>query len=503
MRPNVILALPFLGLLAAAEPEAPPAPHGGPAPAASAAEHRAAAHAPAEAASEAHPAAEAHPATAAQAPGEPAEHAAAGEPPAAHPPGEPPVARADAPPDMHELVAQLNQLNDVIALIQREHADGIDHDLLWNGALKGLAQTLDAHSDYLGKEELALYGAGESAKVFGFGFDWRIDEQGMVQVVRVLPGSPAEAAGLCVHDHLERAADAPLQGVARAMVARAIARCGDRLPLVVRQADGSHLEATLERARLDDPGVGHGEFVDQARGIACVRISRFFAAPPSADGEHESAAGTATASALRAELERLRGDNLHGLILDLRGNGGGNLAAALACAEGFLSPGADGPAVIATQVSHNPQHAAVFTAARSAKRWPSWPVVLLVDGGTASSAEVFAAALQGHRRAVLVGAPTLGKDTVQQVFLLPAGDGLLLTVARLHGPSGRSWANDGLVPDVAVAQDDLARLRLARRAQLVAAGKPLPPELMAARDEPLVRARELLTALVAHGAPRP
>ncbi|HAT10883.1 MAG TPA: hypothetical protein DCS97_09895 [Planctomycetes bacterium] len=196
-----------------------------------------------------------------------------------------------------------------------------------------------------------------------------------------------------------------------------------------------------------------------ATGILQLRISRFMAATD------QDAAWTTTFSAARRILAESAG--LRAVILDLRGNSGGNLQAAVELAGGWLSPN---QAVI-EQVGRHPGRNRVWRA--NPPRLPDVPIVVLIDGETASAAEVLAHALRRTRGAPLVGMPSHGKWTVQQMFLLPQDEACLLTVAHLHVPGGARLERP-LEPDALVQHEQSACWR---RWQAEAAGLvPLPSD---------------------------
>lgn len=381
--------------------------------------------------------------------------------------------------DVRDLLARLKQLEAQQDLIAREYVDPVERGALWSGALKGMAQTLDRGCAYLTRDEVAIYGAEEAGRFVGFGFDWR-QEAGGPLVVRVVPGSPADQAGLLPGDRLVRIGDLDAVRATPTAAALALAWGGDRLPLAVEQADGVRLSCELARTEMVDDGVPAAHMLDPAAGVGYVHIARFQAAAPGQGGT------SVTAIAFRAAIDRLLAANLRALVLDLRGCAGGSLVASAECADGLLPGGA----VVCQQESRNAMRSRPWTVLGEIA-WARWPLAVLVDGGTASAAEALAAALRDHRRAVLVGAPTAGKGTAQQLFVMPGGDALLLTIARLRAPGGDDLAL-GLKPAVTAAADAATTARLARRARLLRRHEALPADLAALKDEALAKAWDQL-----------
>lgn len=315
---------------------------------------------------------------------------------------------------MRDLVARLRTLETLIETIDREHAEGIDRTQLWTGAFRGIAASCDPATRFLGAAEAALLRAQGVEARESYGMDV-VPDGDQALVTRVVSGGPADRAGLRCGDLLAcRASDV----LSTEELATAVAAPSPRPIRLVRTA-------------LVDHGVaGAGLLGGGGAGTAYLRIERFTEATP-------------------AEFLRLRRDlaaqGARALIIDLRGNPGGSLPAAVACLDGLL----DADATVAEQVARNPARS--FTWRASVETMPRpVAVAVLVDQGTASAAEVVAAALADHRRGVVVGATTSGKDTVQQQIGLPGGDAILLTVARLRRPGGQPLAG-GVVPAVVVA----------------------------------------------------
>ena len=188
---------------------------------------------------------------------------------------------------------------------------------------------------------------------------------------------------------------------------------------------------------------------------------------------------------------------MEALIIDLRGNGGGSLLAAVEIADCFLNAGHDKPRVIVEQISRNPARNNQFVA-RSTNTYPDWPMVVLIDGNTASSAELLAAALADHRRATLIGEHTAGKNTVQELFLLESGAGMLVTVARFRGPAGHDHSGVGVSPHIEHQLKPVLRQQLLRQQRLLSQDTELPPKLQAVSDPQVDLAQRILLGTLIH-----
>lgn len=388
-----------------------------------------------------------------------------------------------------DLVNKMQELDELTRLVQRESAMPVAREQLWSGALHGMVAALDAHSRYLAPDEVALTTAMNAGRGHGYGFDWRLDEvSGQMRISRVIPDSPAWRSPVYAGDRLLAIDGHEVATIGITQARRRLLQSGSAVSLRLAHADGTVDEILLERADFSDRGLLPGRFV--ARGIGLIRLSRFL------DGGTKHPERN-TARAFRAELDRLNEAGLQALIIDLRGNGGGSLIAAVDIADCFLNAGHSSPTVIARQHSRNPARSNEFIA-RSVNTYPDWPLAVLIDGDTASSAEVLAAALQDHQRATLIGSHSQGKTSIQELFLLDGGSALMLTVAHLIGPREESLGTDGITPDIPLTIDAKSMLALQQQERLLIANEPLPDALAQCRDPHLVLATNCLRATLIH-----
>jgi carboxyl-terminal processing protease len=337
------------------------------------------------------------------------------------------TAPATAPASKSALTsAESAQVAEVMERVQRDYVDAVDSPALIDDAVRGLVAGLDPYSSYLDAEEYADLRVSTAGTYAGIGIEVSTADRAL-RVVRPFRDSPAAAAGIQSGDMIAAIDGLPvgsdldtamtrMRGPRGSIVKLAVVRAGSALPLeftVVRAQVDVHSVAML---RLD------GDFV-------YARIGTF---------------SDTTAMDFSAGIARMRrdlGSKPRGVIIDLRNNPGGVLESAVEVADQMLEEG-----VIVTADGRTP--AARFTmSATPGEVLPGVPVVVLVNGSTASAAEILAGALQDHHRAVLLGRRTFGKGSVQTVMPLSAGRAIKLTTSRYFTPSGRSIQGRGIEPD--------------------------------------------------------
>ncbi len=330
----------------------------------------------------------------------------------------------------------------VLSYVEANYVEDVDERKLVYGAVKGMMRTLDPHSDFMTPEEFADMRADTDGEFGGIGIEIN-DDGGVIVIVEPIPGSPAERAGLQAGDRIVAIDGVAIKG-----------RPGGETSARLRGRPGTSVKLSIERKGWESPHVMtlgreliHVQAVESRLlepGIGYVRIKQF---------------QERTDEEVLAALVKLRADsggNLTGLVLDLRGNPGGLLDQAVKIADLFLDDG-----VIVSTVGRGGKKLEEELA-HEAGTWDSFPMVALVNGGSASASEIVAGALQDHGRALVIGTQTFGKGSVQSVYELADGSGLKLTVARYFTPSGRSIQEKGITPDVVVEQLDSGKLKDAK-----------------------------------------
>jgi len=326
---------------------------------------------------------------------------------------------------------------------------------LQQGAVRGMVEQLDEYSSYIEPDRVRSFRARMRGAVLCTGLVVAIDANGLAEVVGALPGSPAHEAGIAPGGRLTaidggQVAHLPIEEIRRLIDAPR----AKPVEVTIAEPDGQEHTCQLSRRKRQVEsvtGVGRAAdgrweyFLGSGRDLACVRVREFL---PGTAGEIQQA------------LRELSG--LQGLVLDLRDNPGGRLESGFAVANLFLRSGA-----IFTQVNSKSERS--VHEARAGGTWPDVPIVALVNGGTASAAEIVAGSLRLHARAVLVGARTRGEGFVQSMIALPDNMGLAnvttgeffigLDVPVARRPGATIWGVEPHVPLPLTASAEQARQR--------------------------------------------
>ncbi len=335
-----------------------------------------------------------------------------------------------------EVYAQLKLFGDVFDRIREEYVDIPDEKALIRAAIEGMLSSLDPHSGYLSPQNYDEVRQDTSGEFGGLGIELTMQE-GVVKIVSPIPDTPAERAGLLANDYIVKLDDAPVLGLG---IDEAISRMrgvvGTRITVtVVREGVADPFEVTLERDVIPLRAVRW----TVERDVGVMRLDQF-----------SEQAYTGIENAIRDMIDERDGQLPKGLILDLRNNPGGLVDQAVFVADAFLSRGA----IVLTR-GRTAQESARYDARPDDldRLIADVPLVVLINGGTASAAEIVAGALQDQKRAVLVGTRSFGKGSVQSIISLGANGAMRLTTARYYTPSNRSIQASGILPDIEILQD--------------------------------------------------
>lgn len=347
----------------------------------------------------------------------------------------------------------------VLSYVENNYVDPVDEEELVYDAIRGLLSNLDSHTLFLTPEEYREMQADTSGEFGGLGIEIASRDGGLV-VVAPIDDTPAARAGIEPGDKLLAIDGESTEGLGVASAVRKLrGPPGSRVTLrIFREGFAEPRDLVLLRDRVRVVSV---ESRLEPGGVGYVRVKSF---------------QDRTDLQLGRALETLReehGGPLKGLVLDLRNNPGGLLDQAVRVADRFLRDG-----VIVTTRGRGPGQREEERA-HPAGTEEEYPLVVLVNGGSASASEIVAGALQDHRRGLLLGTKTFGKGSVQTVIDLEDGSGLKLTVARYLTPSGRSIHEKGIDPDVVVEED---RGPAVVSASATTAPVPADPQLAAALE---------------------
>ena len=335
---------------------------------------------------------------------------------------------ASAKPDIP--LNELRAFSEIFGRIKNNYVEPVEDKELLQNAIRGMLSGLDPHSTYLDLEDFKNLREGTSGEFGGLGIEVTL-EDGFVRVVSPIDDTPAAEAGVLAGDLIIRLDEKPVKGMAlREAVDMMRGKPGtDLLITILREGEDKPLNITLTRAIIKVKSVKHKTLEP---GYGYVRISTF---------------QQRTSEGLNKAIEQLKKDNndkLNGLVLDLRNNPGGLLNAAVDVSDAFITKG-----LIVYTDGRIPDSKQEFNA-NPRDLLEGAPLVVLVNGGSASASEIVAGALQDHHRAVILGTKTFGKGSVQTVMPLTDKTAVKMTTARYFTPSGRSIQAEGIVPDITI-----------------------------------------------------
>jgi len=323
----------------------------------------------------------------------------------------------------------MRTFTDVFNLVRSNFVEETDDHTLINAAIRGMLSDLDPHSSYMEADEFRKLDNSSHGRYSGIGIEVIIRNR-EINVVFVMEGGAADKAGMVSGDIITSINQADLRGQDLQLAIDSLrGEAGTSVNITVKHENGEVSELKLVRDY--------------------VKVDSVFSRPVDRDyGYFQITHFTRkTADELLEQIEYMKANHdgpLKGVILDMRNNPGGVLKPAVTMADGFLDKGL----IVYTLGRAENQ---LEYSAKPGQWLQDIPVVVLVNGGTASASEVFAGALQDHNRALIVGERTFGKGSVQSVLNLRNGSGMRLTTSRYYTPSGRSIQAEGIQPDVEIA----------------------------------------------------
>lgn len=344
------------------------------------------------------------------------------------------TAKSGKPQSKEDLYNQVELFSDAISVIRADYVEDVDSKKMIYGALSGMLANLDDFSSFMDPDEYKEITVEAKGEFGGIGVEIT-NKDGILTVITPIAGTPAELAGLKAGDRIVRidgktTKDITLNDSVKMMRGEP----GSKLVLTVwREKEEKVLDIPVKRAMIKINSIKDAYLIDGK--IGYIKLIEF-----------QEKAGRELEDALR----KLEAQGMDALILDLRNNPGGLLDSAIDVSEKFLPK----DKLIVSTKSRNPSNDVVYKSTGQSMH-PDYPIVVMVNEGSASAAEIVAGALQDNKRAVILGMTTFGKGSVQTVIPLKDGSALRLTTAGYLTPSGKSIMHEGIVPDVIAEREEL------------------------------------------------
>lgn len=338
---------------------------------------------------------------------------------------------AEVKQDPNETYKQLNLFGDVFERVRAQYVDPVSDEKLIEYAVNGMLSSLDPHSAYLDEKDFGDMRIQTKGEFGGLGIEVTMEE-GLVKVVSPIDDTPAFKAGIKAGDFLTHLDGKPIMGMSLAEAVDTMrGKIGSTVELTVRRegvAEPIKIKIVRDVIRIQSVR----SRVEGDGAVGYVRITTF---------------NQNTEEGLRNAVEKIKkesGAKLIGYVLDLRNNPGGLLDQAIAVSDAFLEKGE----IVSTR--GRDEKDIKRDNATAGDITDGLPVVILINGGSASASEIVSGALQDHRRAVVMGTRSFGKGSVQTVIPMPGHGAMRLTTARYFTPSGRSIQAKGIDPDILV-----------------------------------------------------
>jgi carboxyl-terminal processing protease len=326
---------------------------------------------------------------------------------------------------------QLNLFGEVFERIRDNYVEPADDEKLIEAAVNGMLTSLDPHSSYLNRKDFEDMQVQTKGEFGGLGIEVTLEE-GLVKVVAPMDGTPAAEAGLQPGDLISALDGQPIMGLSlNEAVEKMRGEIGSSIRLTIIRGEQEPFDVVLKRAVIAVKSV---RWELEEGNIGYVRISSF---------------SEKTDSGLKDSITKLKEatkNDLQGLVIDLRNNPGGLLDQAIAISDDFLDKGE----IVSTR-GRKTEEAQRWNA-ETGDLMEGKPIVILINGGSASASEIVAGALQDQRRSIVLGTKSFGKGSVQSIIPIPNHGAIRLTTARYYTPSGRSIQAKGIEPDIMVQQ---------------------------------------------------
>jgi len=372
----------------------------------------------------------------------------------------PQVRAADQQPNPQansETYRQLDLFGEVFERVRSDYVENVSDQQLIEAAINGMLTALDPHSSYMNAKSFSDMQVQVQGQFGGLGIEVTM-ENGFIKVVSPIDDTPAASAGLKPNDLIVAIDGEPVQGMSLAdAVERMRGPVNSTIKLTIKRENRDPFEVLLKRAIVKIQSV-KSQLI--GNDVGYIRITSF---------------NEQTNSGVQAAMKSLTGKpgvKLTGIVLDLRNNPGGLLDQAIGVSDDFLDKGE----IVSTR-GRRAEDAQRYDA-KPGDITNGMPMVVLINGGSASASEIVAGALKDHHRAMLLGTRSFGKGSVQTIIQLPGHGAIRLTTARYYTPSGRSIQAEGIQPDIVVEPakiEKLAEVQIPHEADLRGALKNTDP----------------------------
>ncbi len=342
-------------------------------------------------------------------------------------------AMGEAKSDNNSMYEKLKIFSDAVAIIQNNYVEDVSSEKLVYGAIKGMLQTLDPHSSFMTPEMFKEMEVETKGSFGGLGIEIGIRD-GILTIISPIEDTPADRAGLKAGDRIVKIeSESTMDMTIMDAVRRLRGEAGTDVNIwITREGISAPKKYTITR---DIIKIKSTRWKELDKGYGYIKINQF-------QGETDKELKKAMKKLMKKEK------GLKGLVLDLRNNPGGLLDQAVKVSDLFLDSGL----IVYTDGRREDQK--FKYSAKKEGTYGEFPMIVLVNGGSASASEIVAGALQDHNRAVLLGSQTFGKGSVQTIVRLDDGSGVRLTTARYFTPLGRSIQAKGIIPDIVVKIGD-------------------------------------------------
>src|SRR3989338_7283619 len=334
------------------------------------------------------------------------------------------------------LYQELELFSDAVTIIRSDYVEEPESKKLIYGAMKGMLSSRDPYSQFMDPETYNEMKVETEGKFGGIGIEITIKDD-LLTIISPIDDTPAYEAGLKAGDKIVKIdGEITRDLILIEAVKKLRGKPGTNVDItVLRESEKKLLDFTITRSIIKIESIKKAEFIED--GIGYIRLVEF------QEKTHKD---------LEENLRKLEENGMQGLILDLRNNPGGLLDSSVDVAEKFLEEGKD---VVSTKGRVKNQNM-VFKA-KNRNKHLNYPMVVLINGGSASASEIVAGAIQDHKRGVIMGTKSFGKGSVQTVVPLSDGSAIRLTTSKYFTPNGRSIHGEGITPDIIVEREEYSK----------------------------------------------